>query len=238
MHTRTKVIIVSLMSVLAVGVVAVVAAPSVYRMMFVTQAEPVPTLSADDSALRLGEVRLLTEDDISGTWVIGEGSSAGYRVDELLNGEPVTVVGTSDDVRGSLVIEGFTLKSAELEIDVATIVTDNAQRDRFFQQQAVQVTEHPKATFVLTEPVTQPVAPETGQVVEQTLTGELTIAGVTQQVTFVAQVRSDGETTEIAGQIPITFADFGVTAPSLGFVVVEPTGFVEFSLIAERPETR
>ncbi len=31
-------------------------------------------------------------------------------------------------------------------------------------------------------------------------------------------------------QIPITFADFGVEAPSLGFVKVEPQGFVEFEL--------
>nr|WP_245542796.1 hypothetical protein [Pseudoclavibacter soli] len=33
-----------------------------------------------------------------------------------------------------------------------------------------------------------------------------------------------------AGSIPITFADFGVTAPSLGFVSVEDHGEVEFLL--------
>ncbi|NLB47533.1 MAG: YceI family protein [Microbacteriaceae bacterium] len=236
MHARTKVIIISLVSVLAVGAIAVVAAPNVYRMMFTSPAEPVPTLSADDSALRLTDVRALTTEEVSGTWIVGQGSSAGYRVDELLNGEPFTVVGSSDSVRGSLVVSGLTLESAEFEIDVATITTDNAQRDRFFQQQAIDTSVHPTATFVLSESVTPESAPETGEVIDQTLMGELTIAGVTQPVTFIAQVRSDGENAEIAGQIPITFADFGITAPSLGFVVVEPTGFVEFSLVIQRTE--
>jgi hypothetical protein len=35
---------------------------------------------------------------------------------------------------------------------------------------------------------------------------------------------------QIVGSIPITFQDFGVQAPSLGFVTVEDHGSVEFSL--------
>jgi hypothetical protein len=44
----------------------------------------------------------------------------------------------------------------------------------------------------------------------------------------------DGEGGQVAGSIPITFADFGVEAPNLGFVSVEPDGFVEFSLTIAR----
>lgn len=35
---------------------------------------------------------------------------------------------------------------------------------------------------------------------------------------------------QVIGSIPITFADFDVEAPSLGFVTVEDEGSIEFSL--------
>jgi hypothetical protein len=35
---------------------------------------------------------------------------------------------------------------------------------------------------------------------------------------------------QVIGSVPVTFADFGVEAPSLGFVTVEDEGSIEFSL--------
>jgi hypothetical protein len=43
-----------------------------------------------------------------------------------------------------------------------------------------------------------------------------------------------GASGQVAGSIPITFSDFGVDAPNLGFVKVEDSGAVEFSLQLER----
>jgi polyisoprenoid-binding protein YceI len=154
----------------------------------------------------------------------------------VLNGTDVTVTGRTDRVEGVLTIgaEGLTLEAAELTVDVASISTDSNQRDAYFRDQALRTGEFPTATFVLTEPVSLEEAPDAGAVVQAEVTGELTLAGATQSVTATVQVRSDGSTAEIAGTIPITFADFGVEAPSLGFVSVEPTGFVEFQLTAAR----
>jgi hypothetical protein len=39
---------------------------------------------------------------------------------------------------------------------------------------------------------------------------------------------------QVSGSIPITFEDYGVEAPSLGFVEVEDQGFVEFLLNVEQ----
>ncbi len=44
----------------------------------------------------------------------------------------------------------------------------------------------------------------------------------------------NGDGGQLSGSIPITFADYGVTAPSLGFVTVEKTGSVEFLLNLEK----
>ena len=73
-------------------------------------------------------------------------------------------------------------------------------------------------------------APKVGEVQTVQATGDLTLAGVTKTVTVELQAVLNGETGQVAGAIPITFADYGVEAPNLGFVSVEPQGSVEFSL--------
>ena len=56
---------------------------------------------------------------------------------------------------------------------------------------------------------------------------------MTQQVTTELEAVLSGDGGQIAGSIPITFEDYGVTAPDLGFVSVEPTGFIEFLLVVD-----
>jgi len=236
MQRRQKAIVFTVVGVLAVGAIVVVAGPVLYRDFFAQPAAEVPTLSADEQTL-LGsseQAPSLESVDFSGSWVVTEGSFVGYRVDEVLNGSPFTVTGRTEQVNGTLMVDGLTLESAEFTVDVASIGTDNSQRDRYFRDQALKASKHPTASFVLAEPAHVATAPASGEVIDQTLNGALTIAGVTQHVTFTAQLRTDGNQAEIVGQIPITFADFGVQAPNLGFVSVEPVGLVEFSLVAER----
>ena len=60
------------------------------------------------------------------------------------------------------------------------------------------------------------------------LTGELTLKGQTRPVTVDASVLRDGANLVASGGIPVTWTDFGVEPPSLGFVTVEPTGTVDF----------
>lgn len=232
MRTRTKVVIGAVIAVVALGATAAVAGPLIYRDVIAAPASEVPLLSADESAVSGASGETLEPAQFDGTWAVAEGSYAGYRVDEVLNGTPVTVTGRTSEVTGSFTFTDLTLEAAQFEVDVASIATDRPQRDGYFRDQAMRSATHPTATFVLTTPVTAEKAPAAGEVVEQTLNGDLTIAGVTRQVTFSVQVRTDATTAEIAGQIPITFADFGVEAPNLGFVAVEQTGFVEFSLVA------
>ena len=235
MTKQRKAIIIGLIGVVAIAAVAAFAGPVIYRDFFAAQPAPEPVLlSANDSELRPGGSEAVDPEGLSGAWVVGEGSTAGYRVDEVLNGTPVTVTGSTGEVRGSLTVSELTLESAEFEVDVASIATDRAQRDSYFRDQALNTSAHPTATFVLTEPFTAESAPAEGEVIEQSLSGELTIAGVTQAVTFNAQFRVNASNVEIAGQIPIVFEAFGITAPNLGFVSVAPDGFVEFSLVVNR----
>ncbi len=236
MKKSQKVLIGAGVCLLALGAAVAIVGPSIYRDYIAAPAADTPALSADESMLPLESGDALDPASLGGVWNVSEGSEAGYRVDEVLNGTDVTVTGRTDEVDGSFTIAetGLTLEAAELTVDVASIATDQPQRDAYFRGQALRTDEHPEATFTLTEPVTLDEAPAAGDAVTALAAGDLTIAGVTRAVTAEVQVRSDGQTAEIVGSIPIAFADFGVEAPNLGFVSVEPNGFVEFQLTAER----
>lgn len=199
---------------LVVIVVGVLVGTRVYGNWVNSRADAVPTLSASAEP---GE--------LDGDWTVAAGSFAGYRVNEVLNGQDVTVTGRTPDVSGQIGIADSTLTSATVEVELATVATDESARDDYFRSQALQTQEFPTATFELTEPVE--VTADGGDLA---LVGDLTVQGVTQEVTVTAQAATAGEGLQVVGSAAITFADFDVQAPDLGFVVVEDAGAIEFSL--------
>jgi polyisoprenoid-binding protein YceI len=162
-----------------------------------------------------------------GAYAVDTDSHAGYRVDEVLSGQDVTVVGRTSDVRGEVTVEDGALTSASIEVDLTTIETDDSGRDRQFRR-ILDTGEHPTATFVLTSPVDLSGL-ATGTATLEAV-GTLTIKGVSHDVTATLEARTTGDGAKVSGTIPVTFSDYGVTAPNLGFVSVEDAGTVEMLL--------
>lgn len=169
----------------------------------------------------------LTEQDLAGTWTVSDGSQAGYRVAEVLNGQDVTVVGRTSDVEGTVTIDGTSLSAADVTVSMTTITTDNSNRDGQFLD-ILKTSEFPTATFTLTEPVD--VSGVTEGTTSVQAKGELTVAGVSAPVVVALDAQTTATGVEVSGSIPVTFSDFGVDAPDLGFVKVEDTGTVEMLL--------
>lgn len=169
----------------------------------------------------------LTEQDLAGTWTVSDGSQAGYRVAEVLNGQDVTVVGRTSDVEGTVTIDGTSLSAADVTVSMTTITTDNSNRDGQFLD-ILKTSEFPTATFTLTEPVD--VSGVTEGTTSVQAKGELTVAGVSAPVVVALDAQTTATGVEVSGSIPVTFSDFGVDAPDLGFVKVEGTGTVEMLL--------
>ncbi len=207
------------------GVVAVVAAGAVGGPLVYAATEedapPAPTVQAQPS-----DVPLVAETD--GTWTVVPGSSAGYRVHEVLNGADVTVAGTTDQVTGSVVIAEGDLADGEVTVDVASIATDQSRRDAYFRDNVMDVAANPTATFDVTEPADLPEL--SGTPVTVPVAGELTLAGATRPVQVDLSVVRTAEGVDVSGSIPVTFGDYGIDAPSLGFVRVDDQGAVEFLL--------
>jgi len=207
------------------GAVAVVAAaaiggPLVYAALE-EDAPPAPTVQAQPS-----DAALVSDTD--GTWTVAAGSSAGYRVHEVLNGADVTVAGTTDQVTGTVVIAGGDLADADVTVDVASIATDQSRRDSYFRGNVMDVEANPTATFSVTEVADLPEL--TGTVVTVPVTGELTLHGVTKQVQTDMSVVRTAAGVDVSGSVPVSFGDYDVSAPNLGFVRVDDQGAVEFFL--------
>lgn len=225
MKRRSKVLIGVAAVVVVVGGVVAIAGPALYRDVIVGEPEAAPTVSVTpgDSTL--------AGSDLTGSWSVGSGSTAGYRVDEVLNGTDVTVVGKTSDVTGTVDFDSDSITKADITVDVASIATDSTSRDEYFRTSALETDIHPDATFTLTSPLDTGDLSD-GDVTKFTATGKLTMHGITKTVSVPMQAALSGDGAEVSGSIPVTFADYKVAAPSLGFVKVEDSGSVEFLLKA------
>ncbi len=219
--------------VVALIIAGVYIGSRIYADTVSAQADDVPKLTATpNSGASSGAgstSSTSTPADFAGAWTIGQGSYAGYRLDEVLNGSDVTVTGRTEDVSGSLTVKDNTLTAAKLTLKVDTIATDSDRRDSYFRTSAIDTSKHPEATFTLTDPVELGAAAD-GNTQTFSITGDLTINGHTQSITADVQSAFSEGAAQLVGQIPVTWADFGVAAPNLGFVSVEDSGFIEFSL--------
>jgi polyisoprenoid-binding protein YceI len=171
---------------------------------------------------------------LEGTWRATEDSELGYRVDEVLFGVVTQGVGRTNQVTGELVIEGTTITAASFEVDVASITSDDSRRDGQFRGRIMNAAEFPTARFTLTVPIELGSLPEAGEQITATATGELTLRGETQLVTFEVTAQHSDTRIGVLGEIAVVFADFLIANPSISGIAVEDEGLLEFVLVFER----
>lgn len=172
---------------------------------------------------------------IAGTWTIGSGSQAGYRVHETLAGQSTVAVGRTDAVTGSLTISDTAITAAQITVQVDQIASDNGQRDRQFTGRIMDTSHYPTATFMLTEPIEYDAALASDTDATLSVTGELTLHGTTKDVTFPITVQRTDSGLAATGALDITYQDYGIDNPSVGgFVSVGDSGTIEFLLVATR----
>jgi polyisoprenoid-binding protein YceI len=189
-------------------------------------ADSVPTSEAPDDP---------GDSDFDGDWVPTTASEFGYRVQEVLAGVDTTAVGRSNAIDGLLTIDGTTATVVDISVQISDMASDNAVRDGQFRGRIMNAPEFPTAEFRLTKPIDFGQFPIGDEQVVATATGELTLRGVTNAVSFDVTAQSTDGRIGVLGSIPVVFEDYGIPEPSLGPVSVEDNGLVEFVLVFERP---
>jgi polyisoprenoid-binding protein YceI len=221
-------------AVAGIGVLAlVVGGPWVYIHLIQDDAPPPLALgstSASTSASGVGSTGSSpTTGD--GSWTVTDDSVVGYRVKEVLFGQNADAVGRTSAIAGTMSLDGATVTDARFTVDMTTVTSDESRRDDQFNGRIMETSIYPTATFTLSEPIDLGTLPDASTDVTATATGELTLHGVTKTVTFDIDGRYTGSQVEIAGSIPITFADWNISNPSFGPVTTEDNGILEFSLV-------
>jgi polyisoprenoid-binding protein YceI len=200
-------------------------------------------LEATASYVSTGSEVSATSRGIEGTWsvdssigdfTLDETTTAtfvGFRLEEVLNSiGSTTAVGRTPDVSGSASVEGTTLTSAEIIADLTSIVSDESRRDDSIKR-ALNTSANPEAAFVLTEPIELGDGAAAGEAVTVVAHGDLTINGVTQDVEVTLEAQLIDGAILVTGTTEVSFADYGVTAPTSPAVLsVEDHGVVEVQL--------
>src|SRR2546421_1850138 len=116
----------------------------------------------------------------AGTWTVGSGSQAGYRVREKLASlsAPSDAVGRTTAVTGTLTLtqatSGYSVTAADFRADVSKLSSDQSRRGQRIHSQALQNHRDPTAAFKLTSPITLTVGAPRGQAVRVSATGDRT----------------------------------------------------------------
>jgi polyisoprenoid-binding protein YceI len=176
-----------------------------------------------------------------GTWTIGSGSLAGYRVREQLANLAAEsdAVGRTDAVTGSVTLtaagDSVQVTAADISVDTTSIASDESRRDNRLRNEGLQTNEYPTATFTLTSPVDVPAEIFAGTIVDVTLHGDLTLHGSTKTVDIPAKAQMQGGQVQVQGAITFPLADYGIEAPNIGgFIVsIADEGTLEFLLLLE-----
>jgi len=148
-------------------------------------------------------------------------STASFTIKEVLFGNPNTVVGTTHQVAGQILVNAQTPAKSqvgEIRVDVSALVTDNPLRNRTLQNRILETgtPANQYATFVPTALTGLPTSIAVGQTMSFQIQGQLTIHQVTRPATFAAQVTLRS-TTELTGQATTTvnYQDFNITIPNV-----------------------
>lgn len=200
--------------------------------------------SPDEAAPAATNLVVDDANEVTGSWSVDDdfgsfafenasGSFAGFRVDkELFVGGQQVAVGRSGDITGSVTITDNTVTGVEVVVVTTTIQSDISMRESAIAD-AVRADEFPTATFVSTEPTAVDTAAlAAGETVSAVLTGELTIAGVSNAVSVVAEATvAEAGLALIVGTADLVWADFGVETPNSNAGTVADEGVLEFQLI-------
>ncbi len=109
----------------------------------------------------------------------------------------------------------------------------NFIRDTNADRTVFEIGKYPEIVFVTKGIQADATSLADGESREVTLTGELTMHGIVQELEVTATVARAGNTLTATGSFEVNYTDFGMRQPELFGVVVEDTVVIRFNVIGE-----
>jgi polyisoprenoid-binding protein YceI len=182
-------------------------------------AEATPEATAEATIEATTEAAAAPESNLVVFNIDSAQSEVRFTLSEVLNGNPTTVVGSTDQVAGQIAVDFGSPSNSqvgEIVINVRTLATDSGMRDRMIRGQILESSrdEYEFANFTPTAVTGLPDAITLGEPITFQITGDLTLRTITQPVTFDVTVMPESED-KISGTATATVqrADFQLNIP-------------------------
>jgi polyisoprenoid-binding protein YceI len=212
-----------LKKIVAIGLVALTALTILAGVLAYGYLKPAAAASGPIQAIPVAQASSAGASAASTVYTIDQASSqARFTIDEVLNGSPKTVVGSTDQVAGQIAVTPTAPGTAQvgtIQIDVRTLTTDSDQRNRAIQNMILKTDQYEYVTFVPTAVVGLPESATVGQSYSFQIVGQLTVAGQTHEATFdvTAIPTADGRL-QGSATTTLKYADWGISIPQVPFV--------------------
>ncbi len=168
---------------------------------------------------------------VPGRWDVSSGSVVGYRVNEVLFGQNNVAVGRTSKISGDITIAGGSVTGGHFTVQMATVKSDQSERDVQFNGRIMETDRYPAGTLTLTRPIALGSLPADGAIKTYAAAGNLTLHGRTRPVTFRLSAERTAAGIAVSGSIPVKFADYSIENPSFGsMVTTQNHGLLEFLL--------
>ena len=165
-------------------------------------------------------------------------SSAKFVVHESLNGVPdVTALGTTSAMTGDVYLTPQGLApspKSTFKVDLNTLKTDEPRRDNSIKRSTLQVSRFPTAEFTIDSVTGFPASYVENTEVSLTLTGNLTLHGVTRPVTWQVKARQSGDKLTATADTDVKMTDFGMQPPDVGFAKAKNDVHLQVIIVSQR----
>lgn len=173
--------------------------------------------------------------------IISDRSEAAYFADEKLASLPLpsTAKGSTKDITGAfhLTPDGFDLDTSQpttFTVNLKTLTSDKSQRDKRVQNQGLETSTYPVATFTATKVTGFDKSLSAGQEQALQLTGTLDLHGVKKDITWDVKAKRDGNIITALATVKFNFADFGIPVLNIAdFVSVQDAVTLQVQVVAQ-----
>jgi polyisoprenoid-binding protein YceI len=214
------------------SIIAIVVIVAVAAYAYVTRPVSAPTTDINDVSSKL-----LGGSATSSVYRISqEKSVVRFTLNEMLNGKPKLVVGTTTQIAGDIALRNGEIEMGTLTLNAKTLVTDSANRNGAIVRLILK-SDKPENEFITFEPTSNDFSGtlEEGKTISFNVKGDLTISGVTKPATFKVTLTPTRERLMGTAETKLSRSDFGLVIPNLSFVANVDNEFpVIANIVAER----
>ena len=143
--------------------------------------------------------------------------------------------GVTNHLEGTITFVPARIEEAfrtEIEIDAASLDTDNKARNKKMRKKYLETEKFPKISFVgdhfkvLDKGISQGV-------IRGIVSGGVTVHGVTRWIDLEVFGKIEGDAIKVRGEVPLKITSFGIPLPKMFFIKVKDDIRVDFEITAK-----